>query len=143
MWRRFSRLRSLYFALAALLDRFRYLHYGLGAILAFAALKMLAAPWIAVPVDALAGGDRRDSGGVRGGVESGVGERGQGQETVLIGSLCFPACTAFSSVSRPRNLEMVDALTQDPDHALPLFEADLPSRPKAECFWKFVSSRWG
>ena len=39
-------LRSLYFALAALLDRFRYLHYGLGAILAFAALKMLAAPWI-------------------------------------------------------------------------------------------------
>ena len=43
-------LRSLYFALAALLDRFRYLHYGLGAILAFAALKMLAAPWINVSV---------------------------------------------------------------------------------------------
>ena len=43
-------LRSLYFALADMLDRFRYLHYGLGAILAFAALKMLAARWIAVPV---------------------------------------------------------------------------------------------
>ena len=43
-------LRSLYFALAAMLNRFRYLHYGLGAILAFAALKMLAARWIAVPV---------------------------------------------------------------------------------------------
>ena len=43
-------LRSLYFALAAVLDRFRYLHYALGAILAFAALKMLAARWIAVPV---------------------------------------------------------------------------------------------
>jgi tellurite resistance protein TerC len=43
-------LRSLYFALAAMLDRFRYLHYGLGAILAFAALKMLAARWVAVPV---------------------------------------------------------------------------------------------
>lgn len=42
-------LRSIYFALAAMLDRFRQLHYGLGAILAFAALKMLAAPWIAVP----------------------------------------------------------------------------------------------
>ena len=42
-------LRSLYFALAGLLDRFRYLHYGLGAILAFAALKMIAARWIAVP----------------------------------------------------------------------------------------------
>jgi tellurite resistance protein TerC len=43
-------LRSLYFALAAMLGRLRYLHYGLGAILAFAALKMLAAQWIAVPV---------------------------------------------------------------------------------------------
>ncbi|MGA8780306.1 MAG: tellurium resistance protein TerC, partial [Terracidiphilus sp.] len=38
-----------YFALAAMLDRFRFLHYGLGAILAFAALKMLAARWIDVP----------------------------------------------------------------------------------------------
>jgi tellurite resistance protein TerC len=43
-------LRSLYFALAALLDRFRYLHYGLGAILAFVAFKMLAARWIDVPI---------------------------------------------------------------------------------------------
>ena len=42
-------LRSIYFALARMLDRFRSLHYGLGAILAFAALKMLAAQWIAVP----------------------------------------------------------------------------------------------
>jgi tellurite resistance protein TerC len=43
-------LRSLYFALASLLDRFRYLHYGLGVMLAFVALKMLAARWIAVPI---------------------------------------------------------------------------------------------
>src|ERR1700749_4388023 len=43
-------LRSLYFALAALLDRFRYLHYGLGVLLAFGALKMLAAPWLQVPI---------------------------------------------------------------------------------------------
>jgi tellurite resistance protein TerC len=43
-------LRSLYFALAALLDRFRYLHYGLGAMLAFVALKMLAARWIEIPI---------------------------------------------------------------------------------------------
>lgn len=43
-------LRSLYFALATMLDRFRTLHYGLGAMLGFAALKMLAARWIAVPV---------------------------------------------------------------------------------------------
>jgi tellurite resistance protein TerC len=43
-------LRSLYFALAALLDRFRYLHYGLAALLAFMALKMLVARWIDVPI---------------------------------------------------------------------------------------------
>jgi tellurite resistance protein TerC len=43
-------LRSLYFALAALLDRFRYLHYGLGAMLAFVALKMLAARWLEIPI---------------------------------------------------------------------------------------------
>jgi tellurite resistance protein TerC len=43
-------LRSLYFALASLLDRFRYLHYGLGAMLAFIAFKMLAARWIEVPI---------------------------------------------------------------------------------------------
>jgi tellurite resistance protein TerC len=43
-------LRSLYFALASLLNRFRYLHYGLGAMLAFVAFKMLAARWIDVPI---------------------------------------------------------------------------------------------
>lgn len=43
-------LRSLYFALAAMLDRFRYLHYGLGALLAFVALKMIGAQWIEVPI---------------------------------------------------------------------------------------------
>jgi tellurite resistance protein TerC len=43
-------LRSLYFALASLLDRFRYLHYGLGALLGFVAFKMLFARWIAVPI---------------------------------------------------------------------------------------------
>jgi tellurite resistance protein TerC len=43
-------LRSLYFALAALLSRSRYLHYGLAALLAFVALKMFAARWISVPI---------------------------------------------------------------------------------------------
>jgi tellurite resistance protein TerC len=43
-------LRSLYFALSGLLDSFRYLHYGLAALLAFVALKMLAAHWIEIPV---------------------------------------------------------------------------------------------
>jgi len=44
-------LRSLYFALASLLDRLRYLHYGLGALLAFVALKMILSPWISVRIE--------------------------------------------------------------------------------------------
>jgi tellurite resistance protein TerC len=36
-----------------MLDRFRSLHYGLGALLAFVALKMLAQRWIEVPVTIL------------------------------------------------------------------------------------------
>lgn len=43
-------LRSLYFALASVLDRFHLLHYGLACILGFVAFKMLAAHWIEVPV---------------------------------------------------------------------------------------------
>jgi len=43
-------LRSLYFAMIGLLDRLRYLHYGLGAQLAFVALKMLSARWLDVPI---------------------------------------------------------------------------------------------
>ena len=43
-------LRSLYFALLAVLDRFRSLHYGVGALLAFVGLKMLASPWFQVPI---------------------------------------------------------------------------------------------
>jgi tellurite resistance protein TerC len=43
-------LRSLYFALSAMLDRFRYLHYGLGALLGFVALKMLTGHWIEIPI---------------------------------------------------------------------------------------------
>lgn len=43
-------LRTLYFALASLLDRLRYLHYGLGVLLAFVAFKMLAVRWIDVPI---------------------------------------------------------------------------------------------
>jgi len=39
-------LRSLYFLLAHLLEKLRYLHYGLAGVLAFAALKMLTAHWI-------------------------------------------------------------------------------------------------
>jgi tellurite resistance protein TerC len=43
-------LRSLYFVLAAMLNRFRYLHYGLALMLAFVAFKMLAAHWVELPI---------------------------------------------------------------------------------------------
>jgi tellurite resistance protein TerC len=48
-------LRSLYFLLAHLLLKLRFLHYGLAGVLAFAALKMLSAHWIEIgPVSSLA-----------------------------------------------------------------------------------------
>jgi tellurite resistance protein TerC len=48
-------LRSLYFILAHLLKQLRFLHYGLAAVLAFAAFKMLAAHWIDIgPMTSLA-----------------------------------------------------------------------------------------
>jgi Membrane protein TerC, possibly involved in tellurium resistance len=43
-------LRSLYFALAGLLDRIKYLHYGLGALLAFIAIKMMLIHWFEIPI---------------------------------------------------------------------------------------------
>jgi tellurite resistance protein TerC len=43
-------LRSLYFLLAGLLDRLRFLHFGLAVILGFVACKMLLGNWIKVPV---------------------------------------------------------------------------------------------
>jgi tellurite resistance protein TerC len=43
-------LRSLYFAMSSLLDRLRYLHYGLGVLLGFVGLKMITAKWIDVPI---------------------------------------------------------------------------------------------
>jgi tellurite resistance protein TerC len=43
-------LRSLFFALSGMLDRFRLLHFGLAFILGFVALKMLLARWVHVNV---------------------------------------------------------------------------------------------
>ena len=43
-------LRSLYFLLAGLLDRLRFLHFGLAVILGFVACKMLLGKWVKVPV---------------------------------------------------------------------------------------------
>ncbi len=47
-------LRSLFSLLAHLLEKLRFLHVGLAAVLGFAAFKMLAEPWIAIgPVPSL------------------------------------------------------------------------------------------
>jgi tellurite resistance protein TerC len=43
-------LRSLYFLLAGLLERLRFLHLGLAAILGFVGAKMLTAKWVHVPI---------------------------------------------------------------------------------------------
>jgi tellurite resistance protein TerC len=43
-------LRALYFALAGMKDRFRYLNIGLGVILAFVGIKMLIVEWYHVPI---------------------------------------------------------------------------------------------
>src|SRR3984957_13321845 len=48
-------LRSLYFLLAHLLAKLRFLHYGLATVLAFAAFKMLSAHWLGIgPIFSLA-----------------------------------------------------------------------------------------
>ncbi len=48
-------LRSLYFLLAHLLVKLRFLHYGLAVVLAFAAFKMLSAHWLDIgPLTSLA-----------------------------------------------------------------------------------------
>ena len=39
-------LRALYFLLAGMVDLFRYVHYGLAAVLGFVGLKMIAESWI-------------------------------------------------------------------------------------------------
>lgn len=43
-------LRSLYFLLASVMDKFHYLKYGLGLVLAFIGTKMLISEWIHVPI---------------------------------------------------------------------------------------------
>lgn len=42
-------LRSMYFALAGLMEMFRYLHYGLAIILMFVGLKMLSSHYVQLP----------------------------------------------------------------------------------------------
>jgi len=43
-------LRSLYFALAGVLQKLRFLHYGLAAVLVFLGVKMLIGHWVEIPI---------------------------------------------------------------------------------------------
>ena len=43
-------LRSLYFALAGLVDKFRYLKVGLAFVLMFVGVKMLIMGWFKIPI---------------------------------------------------------------------------------------------
>lgn len=43
-------LRSLYFTVGNLLEKFHHLHYGLSILLIFIGLKMLAEPWFHMPI---------------------------------------------------------------------------------------------
>jgi tellurite resistance protein TerC len=78
-------LRSLFFVLSGLLDRMRYLHYGLGALLGFVAFKMLVAPWFEIPITvslAIIGAILAVCAGMSavGGRDQGSGIRDQGTE---------------------------------------------------------------
>jgi tellurite resistance protein TerC len=44
-------LRSMYFALAGIMDMFHYLHYGLSLVLVFIGLKMMGAHYIHIPIE--------------------------------------------------------------------------------------------
>ncbi len=44
-------LRSMYFALAGLMDLFHYLHYGLSVVLIFIGLKMLGSHYVDIPTE--------------------------------------------------------------------------------------------
>ena len=44
-------LRSMYFALAGMMDRFHYLHYGLSVVLIFVGLKMIGSHYVDLPTE--------------------------------------------------------------------------------------------
>ncbi len=75
-------LRALYFCLAGMAGRFRYLNIGLGVILAFVGIKMLITDFYHFPLR-FAGGDRpgadRGHRGVPAGRQAGVGRHLKGE----------------------------------------------------------------
>ncbi len=73
-------LRSLYFALAGMIETFHLLHYGLSVILIFIGVKMLASHYVKIPIGAALG------------VVAGV------LLISIVGSLLFPAKKAKTAV---------------------------------------------
>ncbi|MGC4123071.1 MAG: hypothetical protein QM765_52585 [Myxococcales bacterium] len=69
-------LRALYFLLASVMAKFRFLNVGLAFVLAFIGLKMILANWLHVPPAILVGGRGRAPGHRR----RGVARRGQARE---------------------------------------------------------------
>ena len=67
-------LRSLYFALAGMIEMFHFLHYGLSLILIFIGVKMLASSYFEIPIGVALGRGRGCVGGV-GRVVGAVSER--------------------------------------------------------------------
>ena len=49
-------LRSMYFALAGMMEMFRYLHYGLALVLTFVGAKMLVSHYLEIPTEYALGG---------------------------------------------------------------------------------------
>jgi len=49
-------LRSMYFALAGMMEMFRYLHYGLALVLTFVGAKMLVSHYFEIPTEYALGG---------------------------------------------------------------------------------------
>ena len=74
-------LRALYFCLAGMAGRFRYLNVGLGVVLGFVGIKMLITELYHFPTWAQPGRDHRGADGGGGGVSPGREAREAGEVT--------------------------------------------------------------
>ena len=96
-------LRALYFLLAGVMDMFRYLSYGLSAILIFIGVKMVAHHWIDIPHFAVAGDYCRAARGFRSGRRFGRGGASDYRQTPAeIGGLS--RCRVSSTMPSSRHV---------------------------------------
>jgi tellurite resistance protein TerC len=103
-------LRSLYFLLAGIIEKFHYLRIGLSVVLVFVGAKMLASSWIEVPI----------------GISLGV------IASVLVGSviasLMFPATPTAHRPVTPADLEGTSEHGVAPIHTGETEEMEMPRR---------------